>query len=319
MERNRLYQALGIVLLLAGSAILVFGLPVRWFVPSFQYERQGELKPGDAAFPQLESFFKADKLLRYAVRHGGGELTLEAAEYRDSGGKVRRVLLPRPEALGKGPDAAWTAAAKAIREHTAENALFLAWWDNGQRIHFLAGREAWAASPVAGAFPDAGPRAFWRDAAGDFAADPQPLAELAHWLAMDAEAALREMGQRLPQARDIYFLVTTDDLARLNEMEALAGVPLPLETRVFPGGGNFHGLIAQVKRWAQDQGEGNYLVQPLPGGDVRAWRVDDAQGNGLLLTRLLPFTASLTQPLAELGPVYQSENAYLTIYRWSRK
>lgn len=319
MATQRLYRALGIVLLLAGSAVLLFGFPVRWFVQSFQYERVAELKPGEAGFPQIDSFFPADHVLRYAVRHGGGKLTLEAAEYHDSSGNIRRVLLPRRDALDKGPYAAWITAAKAIREHTAENALFLAWWDNGQRIHFFTGREVWAASPIAGAFPEARQRDFWHEVAGDFAVDSKPLTDLARWLSLDADAALKEMSQTLPKERDVYFLVTTDDLARLSEMEALAGVPLPLETRIFPGGGNFHGLIAQVKRWAQDKGEGNYLVQPLPAGDVRAWRVNEASGEKLLLTRLLPFTGSLAQPLAGLEPVYQSENAYLTIYRWSRK
>lgn len=319
MERNRLYRLLGIALLLVGSAIFAFGLPVRFFVQSFQHDRQAELRPGEAGFPELDSSFPADKVVRYAVRHSGGVLQLEAAEYRDAGGKSRRALFPGREALGKGPYAAWQAAAKAIREHTPETALFLAWWDNSQRIHFFAGREAWADAPVAQIFPDRAQQEFWREAAGDFVADPRPLSDMARWLSMDAEAALREMNQRLPKERDIHFLVTTDDLARLGEIEALAGVSLPLETRVFPGGGDFHGLIARVKRWAGDKGEGNYLVQPLPGGDVRAWRVNDVRGDKLLLTRLLPFTASLAHPLAGLEPVYQSEGAYLTIYRLSRK
>lgn len=318
METHRLYRMLGIVLLLAGSAILLFGLPVRWFFQSFQYERAEELKPGDAGFPQIDSFFPADRLIRYAVRHGDGVLNLEASEYRDTDGQTRRALLPPRSKTGKSPHAAWQAAARAIREHTAGDALFLAWWDNGQRTHFFAGREAWAASPLAGAFPQAEQRAFWRDAAGHFAADPQPLGDLAHWLVMDADAALQEMSKRLPQGRDIYFLVTTGDLARLGEIEALSGVSLPLETRVFPGGSDFHGLIAQVKRWAHERGEGNYLVQPLSASDMRAWRVNDASGDKLLLTRLLPFTASLAHPVTGLEPVYYSEGAYLTIYRWSR-
>lgn len=318
METHRLYRMLGIVLLLAGSAILLFGLPVRWFVQSFQYERAAELKPGDAGFPVLDSAFPADKVIRYAVRHAGGALQLEAAEYRDSAGNNRRALLPAA-AGGRSPFSAWQEAAKAIRAHTAENALFLAWWDNGQRIHFFTGREVWTAPPIAKAFSEARQRDFWREAAGEFATDPRPLTDLARWLTMDADAALREMDQRLPRDRDVQFLVTTDDLARLGEMEALSGVSLPLETRAFPGGSDFHGLIAQVKRWANERGEGNYLVQSLPGGDVRAWRVNDAQGNRLLLTRLLPFTASLAQPLAGMEPVYRSEGAYLTIYRWSRK
>lgn len=313
MEKQRLYRILGIVLLLAGSTVLFFGLPVRWFVQSFQYERAAELKPGDAGFPVFDSAFPADKVIRYAVRHPDGALTLEAAEYRDAGGQTRRALLP--PGGGRDSFAAWREAARAIRRHTADNALFLAWWDNGQRVHFFAGREAWAAAPLAGAFPDPRQGAFWRQAAGELAADPRPLTELARWLTMDADAALREMDLRLPREREVYFLVATDDLARLGEIEALAGTSLPLETRIFPGGGNFHGLIAQVKRWAQERGDGNYLVQPLPDGDVRAWRTRETQGDRLLLTRLLPFTASLTHPLEGLELTFRSEDAYLSVYR----
>jgi hydroxylamine oxidation protein HaoB len=313
VEKQRLYRILGIVLLLAGSTVLLFGLPVRWFVQSFQYETLGELKPGEAGFPAFDSAFPAERLIRYGVRHPGGALTLEAAEYRGAGGQPRRVLLPAGD--GRNPSAAWQEAASAIRRHTADNTVFLAWWDNGQRVHFFAGREAWAAAPLASAFPDSRQRAFWLEAAGEFAADPRPLTDLARWLTMDAAAALREMEQRLPHGREVHVLVTSDDLARLGEMEALAGVSLALETRIFSGGGNFHGLIAQIKRWAREQGDGNYLVQPLPGGDVRAWRANDAQAGGALIARLLPFTASLTHPLEGLELTFRSQDGYLSVYR----
>lgn len=324
---------LGIALLLAGAVVTVFGLPdlpFFWHRP-FSYSKQAELKPGDSGFPQLESRFPLDKLSRYAIeREGGSPLLLDVADYHDAQGQARRAMpfLPSTAVVPSPVEAAqqlrhdvWVGAAKSIAGHAGPHALFLAWWDNAQRLNLLAGAEAWSLLPDAEGWRDGHERDFWLDVAGGKEDAAGHSRQLARWLAMDAAQAVKEMRQILPQDKDAYLLLTVDDLARLGEIETLADTGLPLETRVFPTGENFHALIAQVKRWAGEptaqsgQGEANYLVQQLPGVGVRAWRVADARANDLLITRLLPFTGSLNRLPEGLQLVYQSEQAYLSVYR----
>jgi hydroxylamine oxidation protein HaoB len=108
-----------------------------------------------------------------------------------------------------------------------------------------------------------------------------------------------------------------DDLARLSEIEALSGVSLPFEARFFPGEANIHTQIAAVKRWAGEKGSGSYLIHPLPGGGIRAWRITAEEGEKTLLARLLPFVSSVGRTPAQLQLVYQSEQgAYLSIFKW---
>ncbi|BBL69495.1 hypothetical protein MoryE10_01010 [Methylogaea oryzae] len=331
--------------MLAGGAIVVLGLPdlpFFWHRP-FSYSKQAELKPGDADFPKLESRYPLDKLTRYAItRDGGNALTLPVADYRDAQGQTRRAMVNLPtNAAVPGPTEAaqqlrhdiWARAAKSIASHVGPHALFLSWWDDGQRLHLLSGADSWGLLPDAEGWRDGHERQFWLELAGG-RDDGQKQRQLARWLTMDAAQAVKEMAEAVPKDKDAYVLVTVDDLARLGEIENLAGVSLPLETQVFPSGENFHALIAQVKRWAgesertgkdqndkpaqQEEAASNYLVQQLPGVGVRAWRVADPKANDLLITRLLPFTGSLNRPLEGLQLVYQSEQAYLSVYRLAK-
>lgn len=332
-QRFRLF--FGGVLLLLGSAVVLLGLPDLPFFQHrpFSYSKQAELKPGDPGFPKLDSRYPLDKLTRYAIgRESGNPLLLDVADYHDAQGQARRAMpfLPASAPVPVPAEAAqqlrhdvWAAAAKSIAGHAGPHALFLSWWDNAQRLNLLAGAESWSLLPDAEGWRDGHERDFWLELAGG-RDDSQKLRQLARWLAMDANQALREMRESLPQDKEVYLLLSVDDLARLGEIESLAGVSLPLETQVFPAGENFHALIAQVKRWAGEpaaqagQGEANYLVQQLPGVGVRAWRVAGAKANDLLITRLLPFTASLNRLPEGLQLVYQSEQAYLSVYRLLR-
>jgi hydroxylamine oxidation protein HaoB len=114
----------------------------------------------------------------------------------------------------------------------------------------------------------------------------------------------------------IYVLACVDDLARLGEIERLSGVTIPLEARYFPAASDLHAQIKDVRRWASEKGEGaNYLVQPVMGGGVRAWRVTSPEASNLLLIRLLPFSKSLETPLQGARLVYQSHwGAYISVH-----
>jgi hydroxylamine oxidation protein HaoB len=325
-SKPRLFLGLG--LLLVGIAIFFLGLP-HFFSEELRYQKIKEMKPGDPGFPALEGQFQPESLGEYEIgRADQVMVALHAVSYRDKSGELRRAIVFPPADQGSSAlpgigDATrirhdlWTNAAKAVRQHTDENALFVSWWDNAQRIHFLTGRETWAAQPVADAFPEPRSRDFWGEIAGGFAEDEQSLRQLARWLTMDVDQALAELSERLPKDRPVFWAVCLDDLARLSEIEALSGVSLPFEARFFPGEANIHTQIAAVKRWAGEKGSGSYLIHPLPGGGIRAWRITAEEGEKTLLARLLPFVSSVGRTPAQLQLVYQSEQgAYLSIFKW---
>jgi hydroxylamine oxidation protein HaoB len=328
-SKLRLFFGLG--LLLAGVALFFLGLPY-FSSEEWRFEKTKEMKPGDPDFPKLDGQFQPESLAEYQIgRADQTMVSLHAVSYRDKSGALRRAIVYPSSGVATSPvpstadgnqvrHGLWANAAKAIRQHADENALFVSWWDNAQRIHFLTGRDTWVTLPVAEAFPEPRSRSFWGEVAGGFAEDQQSLRQLARWLAMDADQALAEISERLPKDRPVFWAVSLDDLARLSEIEALSGVGLPLEARFFPAEANIHAQISAVKRWAEEKGRGSYLVHPLPGGGIRAWRITSEEGEKTLLARLLPFVGSMGRIPEQLQLVYQSEQgAYLSIFKWNAR
>jgi hydroxylamine oxidation protein HaoB len=312
----------GLALLVAGSLILLFGWP-DFSADSFRHAKAEILRPGDPKLPDLGGRFPPDELVRYAIGRGEASVSLHVAGYRDAAGAPRRAIIYPPSAAPALLDGdrmrsdLWKKAAEAILKYTDEKALFLSWWDDAERVHFLTGRSSWASLPAAGAFPDADERRFWKEAAGGFAEDGEPLRQLARWLTLDADQSLAEMAERWPRDQPVFLMVCLDDLARLSEMEALSGASLPLEAKFFPNESNLHGQIAAVKRWAGEPGgSGNYLLQPVPGAGIRAWRTTSAETDKTLLVRLLPFVRSVAELPTGVKLVYQSgQGGYLSIFQ----
>jgi len=322
----------GILLLLGGGLVLLFGLPkIGGGPPSdFGFEEYPALTPGDDGFPSIESHYPIQALKRFGiVRPGGRPLLLQIAVYPDEQGALRRAIVFLPESPESGiPEnraestlnrlrwQAWLDATRAIDRHVGNDALFVTWWDNAQRIHLLTGRRSWVQSPAADLFA-ADHRDFWRRVSGGFIENPEPLRQLAEWLTMDAEQALAAISENIGNGQAIYLLASTDDLARISEIGNLSGRPLPFKTRIFEESGNIHNLIARVKHWAREKGSGSYFAQRLPGVGVRAWRMTGPAGDKMLIARLLPFTSSLSAGLPEgLDLVYRSDwGGYLSIFR----
>jgi hydroxylamine oxidation protein HaoB len=312
-------RVFGILLVAVGGYILLVGLPQRDSAPRLSWRRIDVIERGRPEFGSPAPAGAADRLLRYRVSRGkDAALVLDVAEYRDSHDRPARAMVypasTAPGDAGLRHDL-WQEAMAAIRTHTPADALFLGWWDNGQRVAYASGRPVWAGAPAAELYPDAGQRSLWRELAGGFAENPANLKQLASWLLLDADAALAEMAAQFP-GRSVYLLICLDDLARLTEIETAGGVMAGIETRLFPPAANLHRQIAAVRQWTAAEGTGNYLVQRLGSGSTRAWRIARPEATRSLLARLLPFTRSLAEPLHGATLVYQSAwGAYLSIYR----
>ncbi|MGR9106619.1 MAG: hypothetical protein ACU843_06765 [Gammaproteobacteria bacterium] len=324
----RLLAAVSLVI--AGGSILVFGIPgaITEPVSALQYRKLGELAPGDPAFPNIESRFPIQKIDRIEVSDETDHyFHMDVAYYRNNQDQPRQslVFLAEKSIGGAGIASAlnlnslrwkaWLDASRFLTGTPSARRLFITWWDNAQRIELLSGEPSLVELPLAEAFAP-GQRAFWRDVSGGFGTRSEPLKRLAAWLLSDADQALRDIEMTLAEERDLYFLVTVDDLARLSEMQALSGKPGPFETRLFRGEENIHALISRVKRWAREKGTGSYLVQHLGGTGIRVWRIGLPEGEKTLLARLLPFTSSLANPLNGLDLIHRSAwSGYLSIYR----
>jgi hydroxylamine oxidation protein HaoB len=331
---SRLYKIIGSLLIVAGTGVLIFGLPV-WDEPRFQLEKELEIRSSDPGFPAIPSTIPVESLTVYRARLPGVETALPAsvAAFRDTQGQAGTALLsfqePPPKAGKSSADKPswgesdrryriWMEAAESIRQHAEPNALVVAWWDNSQRVRLLTGLETWTLRPAAEGFSDPEERDFWRVLGGGFAEDPAPGKTLARWLTGDADDAIAALRAELPAKSPVYFLVTADDLGRLQEMARLGGRSLSIQSNRFPLTGDIHGAVNSVKRWVAEIKAPGYLVRQEGPSALRAWASPDGQGKDTLLFRLLPFSDSLSRPLPEFRLVYQSGwGGYLSLYRWA--
>lgn len=309
---------LSIILLLSGGMMLY-----KDFVPdnSLNYHSRSL----DAtSIDKLTTSYTVDSLINYAISRGNADpFHLTVARYQDETGNYRQAIVFPSNSGYDGPvlktddlrNRAWNHAAQSIREHVGQNAIFFTWWDNAQRLHLMTSRNGWAFAPIAEAYPQIDEKDLWREIGGDFDPDSKRLLQLAEWLMMDATKGLNQVKKVLSPEQSAYFLISLDDLARLQELSVLVDRPIPLESRVFRSTDNVHSLIVKVKSWATEGGTGSYMVQPIPGIGVRAWRITDLKAENLLLVRLLPFTHSLEKPLESTKIVFRSEwGGYITIF-----
>lgn len=275
---------------------------------------------------ELQGAFPVDSVDDYVFQQDGKDaFSLLLVHYKDTQNQQRRaVIFPKgkqkPETLPNPVElrhTIWAATGNTIGQNTPKDALILSWWDDGQRVHFLSGREAWADKPATETFISP----VWQRLQDGLLLASEPershLSSMAHWLTMDSDKALADIKQTLGTSRPIYLLVTNDLLMRLGEMVDYGGAPLALSSKVVPAHDNLHGDIAQIKQWAYEEGDGNYLVQK-EGLAYHVWATKKGSGieKNSLLVRLLPFVDSLKKLPESVHLVYQSHwGGYLSIYR----
>lgn len=229
---------------------------------------------------------------------------------KDDKGKVDKEKVPVQFRYEK-----WLSASEAINTYTNNDSLFVSFWDNAQRVHLLTGRDNWVTLPAKDAYME-DEHALWQAIAGGFDRQGRS-AKFGQLLLMDMDEALQELKKELPQGRDHYLLLSTDDLSHVQEIARMTGRGLPLETRLFPADADLHNSISQVKQWAQEGGgTGSYLAQSISERSIRVWRITDESFENTLLARLLPFSTSLDMSIEGAKLVYQSDwGGYISIYQ----
>lgn len=320
---------ISIALLVSGSALLLQQFRFLWSdAKSSSAESIIHVLSLQGQASDLQGAFSVDSVDNYTIQRDGKDaFSLFVAHYRDSQSQQHRAVLfsnakANSTAVASTTDlrqAIWQEAGRAIKQNTPENALILSWWDEGQRSHFLSGRDAWVSKPAEQTFTSP----IWHSLKTNLLlASPdeaKQLATVAHWLTMDSDKALAEIRQTLGSSRPVYIVVTNDLLMRLGEINAYGGASLTFNTKVFQAHDNLHGDIAQIKQWSFEEGEGNYLVQK-EGLNYHVWTStkDAVTDKNTLLVRLLPFVDSLKKLPDGIRLVYQSHwGAYLSIYQLS--
>ncbi|MCG8378296.1 MAG: hypothetical protein MI865_02350 [Proteobacteria bacterium] len=284
-----------------------------------------QLSPVDPAF-------QIDNLNTYSISVGDNtDYTITVAHYKDARGENKNAIVYLPAARDDennttdGSDKTsdfryqkWLNATNVIKKHTSDQALFVSFWDNAQRIHLFTGREVWSSMPDRNAYITKEEQVMWESIAGGFDTEGK-LKKYSQYLLMDVDVAIAGLRKELSKDRDTYILVSSDDLAHIQEIAYLTGQGLPLETRLFPTDGDLHNSISKVKEWAKEgNGTGSYLVQPVSEKFNRVWRITDKAFENSLFVRLLPFTSSLDKSFDNIKLVYQSDwGAYLSIYQFS--
>jgi hydroxylamine oxidation protein HaoB len=318
---------LSIALLVAGGAILFQQFKVG-FINGDDKPQSNSLEftltQGQAS--DLQGAYPVDNVDKFSVRHDGKEaFSLLLAHYKDGMGKERRSLLfpkagqptgalPNPTGLRQS---IWQEAGNAISQNTPKDALILSWWDDGQRTHFLSGREVWVSNPAPPTFTSP----LWQHLQDSLlmASDQEHenLSAMARWFTMDSDKALAEIRQKFGPERPVYLLVTNDLLMRLGELADYGGLPVKLTGKTFPAHDNLHGDIAGIKQWLAEEGDSNYLVQK-EGLNYRVWATEKGSTTekNTLIVRLLPFVNSLKKLPEGIRLVYQSHwGGYLSIYK----
>ena len=291
----------------------------------------------DIDLSALDSSFQIDSVDTYRISLTDTEThDLTVAVYKDEQGQDKRSIIFIPEeetsdnatieekakkAVNADKPAQfryekWLKTAEAIKKHTDEQSLFVSFWDNAQRIHLFTGRDIWISGPDKNAYGSEAQQNLWESIAGGFDTKGA-LSKYSHILLQDMDNAVPALQKELPEEQDTYILISSDDLSRVQEISALTGQGLPLETKLFPTDADLHNSISKVKEWAKEgNGTGSYLVQPVSERFNRVWRVTDPAFEESLLIRLLPFSSSLDKPLENMKLVYQSDwGAYLSIYK----
>ncbi|WP_374088340.1 hydroxylamine oxidation protein HaoB [Methylomicrobium lacus] len=319
--RKGLLGLLSIVLLATGGTMLYRQWASSPAMPADGGE-QLNVRHAPEAPAGAQGRFPAQSVERYTFSQDGKDLfDLLLARYLDNEGKTQgAVLFPKDmREIASTPTGlrheVWQSAADVIARKAPEDALFLSWWDDGQRIRYLSGKEPWLQRPARQTFVNPVWKALKDNLPAASAEEGARLEQMARWLTMDGDTALAEIAAHFGASRPVYLLVNNDLLLHLAELSAYGGAPLALDSKNIPAGSDLHGDIAQVKRWAQETGDGNYLAQK-EGNYYRVWSTPDAKAKNALLVRLLPFVDSLKQMPAGVSLVYQSHwGGFLSIYK----
>jgi hydroxylamine oxidation protein HaoB len=200
-----------------------------------------------------------------------------------------------------------TKVLAAIREHTPEGAVVLAWWDLSRAIRLATGKDAPLDDPQARGLLI--PKT-WTEAADAerrrWGAGAPPEAADNFGAFIDAllsdETSGAEALAKLAGGKPAYVVVHISDV-----WKAAAARPgrMAVAFKDFAGSGVSHGVIKSATQWMREQKiDGPFAAEPI-GGATRLHYLPRKADGDTLLARLLPFSTSNPMQVEKLSLVYQ--------------
>ncbi|WP_292532453.1 hydroxylamine oxidation protein HaoB [Methylocystis sp.] len=311
--------------LIVGVALIVFGFAlIGWAIyaglnPSVPFEAR--LAPISAeAAKDVEGFgLPAERLQQIQVSAKDERRPLAAGVVaRDDAGRLtplvwrNQVTEPMLFSDVSAEDAAKVLAA--IREHTPQDAVVLAWWDFSRAIKLVAGRAAplddaearGLLLPAAWSAAAAMERPRW--GAGVPTSSANSFTRFIDALLNADEAHASEALKTLAGGKPAYVAVRISDVWRL---AAVRPEKLSIAYKDFAATGVSHGLIKSAQQWLRDEKiDGGFAVEPI-GGATRLHYLERKSDGDRLIARLLPFSTSLPAPLTRFSLVYQHKGWWI--------
>ena len=306
------------ILLVTGGLLLLAWFAYLWFNPKpVPYQYQLVAEGGVDKFSELRLGDWPDLSLRkYEVRVPEVDTPIAVAHVASRGNTAPVLLswegrISEPVVALDSRLSELTTLAGAIAKHAPKDALILSWWDTSRQLRLLAGSDTlfnahlgepliipaqWnERSDVIRQYEDK----FWGAPAS--ADERQKFQRFADALVANPDAGAAIL-RELASSREAYLVVHVTDLYKLGVMRP---DHFDMAYKVFPMGGNMHGLIGYLKGWMRDNHYETYALQSLTDSEVRAFFLKDAKSTNTLLAQTLPFTNTQPLDLEALQLVYQ--------------
>lgn len=280
---------------------------------------------GPERFPQfaaLKARGKNPTIQKYQLRQSADNAVVSTLFTAQEAGQPRVVLdyqtdLPVPALMLPVRHEVFQELYQEILTHTADDAVFVAWWDHSLRISLFTGRavllkehltepifvpDAWRRSRRAIAEAE---RKFW---GGQVSREGRETFEKVREAFLASEEAGHAILRQLAGSRPAYVVVDQGDVLKLSES---AGERFRVEFEDFPIAGSLHGLAKRVKERLKARGLRDYAVEQVGDKTARVYYLTRPEDTDRLLVRLLPFTSSNPFKLTRFKPRLQQSTLWV--------
>ena len=320
---NKLLPALGI-LLVTGGFLLLAWFAYLWFNPKpppYQYQLVTEGSVDKFAEMRLDAWPDLN-IRKYELRvpEVDNPIAIAHTANRGTGAPVLmtwEARISEPVLALDGKLSELTTIAGAIAKHAPKDALILSWWDTSRQLKLLIGSDTLFSNRIGEPLiipPQWNERRdaiikyedkFWgAPAAAD---ERQKFERFADAMVATPDAGSKIL-RELAGPREAFLVVHVTDLYKLGLMRP---AHFDMAYKVFPMGGNMHGLIGYLKSWMQDNKYETYALQSISDSEVRAYFLRDAKSSNTLIAQTLPFTNTQPLDISALELVYQHGGYWL--------
>lgn len=311
-------KAFGLALVAAGLGLLGWA-GYETFRPAPHYTLQIGAAPAEDAQELAALGLAPDALQRVAVTSPEERRPIATGLIARDGARLAPLVwrndVTEPILFSEVAASDATKVLAAIRAHTPEGAVVLAWWDLSRAIRVAAKKDAPLDDPNARGlllpptWTEAAAAERQRFGAGVAPQDAEKFRRFIDALLADETSGATALAS-LAGGKPAYVAVHISDV-----WKAAAAQPgrLSIAYKDFPSSGVSHGVIKSAMQWMRDNNiDGGFAAEPL-GGATRLHYFERKNDGDTLLAKLLPFSTSNPMHLERLELVYQHKGWW--VYR----